>query len=166
MSSRRFVPVAAALAALACASGGGEAVFDGRLPEGRLSAPLSALATRATLADGEEFRVVEVGRDAASSHHVVAIRTGETPHRHDRHDLLVVMLEGHGTWRLGDETRAVGEGSILYVPRGTVHAFRNASAAPAKAWAVYFPPFDGTDRALVDDDGDALVDDDEDAPAD
>jgi len=155
----RGVAAAAALLALACASGGGgEAVFDGRLPGGRLSAPLAELTARATLAPGEDFRVVEIGRDAASSHHVVAIRTGETPHRHDRHDLLVVMLEGHGTWRLGDETRTVGEGSILYVPRGTVHAFTNASDAPAKAWAVYFPPFDGTDRALVDGVAGALVD--------
>jgi mannose-6-phosphate isomerase-like protein (cupin superfamily) len=148
--------VALVALALGCASGGASApaggppVFDGRLPDGRLAVPLAELADRATLAPGEAFRVVEIGRDAGSSHHVVAIRTGETPHRHDRHDLLVVMLEGHGTWRLGDETRPVGEGSILYVPRGTVHAFTNESDAPAKAFAVYSPPFDGTDRVSVD----------------
>ena len=98
------------------------------------------------LGPGESERVVEVGRDDTSSHHVVTIRNRETPHHHDRHDLLVVMLEGFGSMRLGDAERPVGRGSILYVPRGTVHAFRNASDAPAVAYAVYFPPFDGRDR--------------------
>ena len=74
------------------------------------------------------------------------IRDREQPHRHDRHDLLVVILRGYGFMRLGDEERAVGEGSILYVPRGTPHAFRNASGAVAVAYAVYAPAFDGRDR--------------------
>jgi len=126
------------------------AMLDALFPAGRTSEALAALAGRAPLAPGEDFRAVEIARDAASSHHVVAIRRAETPHRHDRHDLLVVMLRGHGTMRLGAETRPVGEGSILYVPRGTPHAFTNAAAEPAVAYAVYFPPFDGADRAGVD----------------
>jgi mannose-6-phosphate isomerase-like protein (cupin superfamily) len=40
----------------------------------------------------------------------------------------------------------VGEGSILYVPRGAVHAFRNDAPEPAIAYAVYLPAFDGQDR--------------------
>ena len=51
--------------------------------------------------------------------------------------------------RLGNEERPVGEGSILYVPRGTVHAFRNAAEQPAVAYAVYAPAFDGQDRVEV-----------------
>jgi mannose-6-phosphate isomerase-like protein (cupin superfamily) len=46
------------------------------------------------------------------------------------------------------EERAVGQGSILYVPRATVHAFRNTSDEPAAAYAVYTPAFDGQDRQL------------------
>lgn len=77
---------------------------------------------------------------------MVAIRDREVPHRHDRHDLMVVMLRGHGSWRLGDQVHEVGEGSILYVPRGTAHAFANATNEPAIAYAVYSPAFDGHDR--------------------
>ncbi|MBK7975297.1 MAG: cupin domain-containing protein [Deltaproteobacteria bacterium] len=79
------------------------------------------------------FKVVEVGRDAASSHHVVAIRDPEALHRHDTHDLFVVTLRGHGTMRIGGETRPVGEGSVLYVPRATVHAFTNLSKASPRS---------------------------------
>jgi mannose-6-phosphate isomerase-like protein (cupin superfamily) len=122
------------------------AVLDARLGDARLRLPLDALPERVALAAGETFRAAELGRDTHSSHHVVAIRDAEVPHRHDRHDLLVVMLRGHGTFRQGDDTRPVGEGSILYVPRGSVHAFTNLSDAPAIAYAVYTPAFDGEDR--------------------
>jgi mannose-6-phosphate isomerase-like protein (cupin superfamily) len=122
------------------------AVLDALLPNGRETLPLAALAERIRLAPDEDFRVAEVGRDTGSSHHLVAIRRAEVPHRHERHDLLVVMLRGHGRMRLGAEERPVGEGSILYVPRGAVHAFRNDAPEPAIAYAVYLPAFDGRDR--------------------
>ena len=54
-----------------------------------------------------------------------------------------------GTERIGDEERPVGEGSVLYVPRGTVHAFRNTSGDVAFAYAIYVPAFDGRDRVEV-----------------
>jgi mannose-6-phosphate isomerase-like protein (cupin superfamily) len=119
-----------------------DALFDGA----RTTVPLAELAAREPLAAAEDFRVRELGRDAHSSHHLVWIRDREVPHRHDRHDLFVVMLKGYGAMRLGDEERPVGPGSILYVPRATVHAFRNASGEPAVAYAVYAPAFDGVDR--------------------
>jgi len=140
---------ACALCAASTLAAEPEPVLDALFPDGRRSVPLAALAARATLAEGEGFRVETLGRDAHTSHHLVAIREAEVPHRHDHHDLVVVILEGHGSMRLGDEERPVGPGSILYVPRGTVHAFRNASDAPAAAYAVYGPAFDGSDRVEV-----------------
>jgi len=124
------------------------AVLDALFGDERRSVALEALETRALLGPGENQRVVEIGRDEHTSHHVVTIRDRETPHRHDRHDLTVVMLEGWGAMRIGDEERRVGRGSILYVPRGAVHAFRNLSDEPAVAYAVYTPAFDGKDRIV------------------
>jgi mannose-6-phosphate isomerase-like protein (cupin superfamily) len=122
------------------------AVLDAIFPSGRETVPLAAVADRVKLAPGEDFRVIELARDTDSSQHLVAIRGAEIPHRHDRHALLVVMLRGHGQMQLGAELRPVGEGSILYVPRGAVHAFHNDSPEPAVAYAVYLPAFDGRDR--------------------
>lgn len=141
--------VPAAVLALACAAdrpAAPTAVVDALFPEGRLTLALDELVARARLAPDEELRVVDLGRDAGSSHHLVSIRHAETPHRHDRHDLLVRLLRGHGTLQIGDERRPVGEGSILYVPRGAIHAFRNAASEPAVAYVVYLPAFDGQDR--------------------
>ncbi len=127
------------------------AVLDVLLPDGRVTEPIAAQIDERPLPSDQAFRILEVGRDAHTSHHLVWIRDREIPHRHDRHDLFVVIVRGHGGMRLGDEERGVGEGSILYVPRGTVHAFRNASDAPAIAYAVYAPAFDGRDRVPVSD---------------
>jgi mannose-6-phosphate isomerase-like protein (cupin superfamily) len=90
--------------------------------------PLAALAERVPLAPDQEFRVVELGRDADTSHHVAAIRTAEKPHRHDHHDQLVVIARGTG--RCGSATRRCrsARAASLYVPRGAVHAFTNESA--------------------------------------
>jgi mannose-6-phosphate isomerase-like protein (cupin superfamily) len=125
------------------------ATLDALFPGGRLTLPLAELAARYPLPAGKDFVVHEVARDAHSSHHAVWIQHREEPHRHDRHDLFVVMVSGYGTMRLGAEARPVGAGSILYVPRGTPHAFANESGEAALAYAVYVPPFDGKDRVPV-----------------
>ncbi len=149
---------AAPLSVLGCSAfdvGGGEGaphpVLDALFQDGRTTPTIAHLIDLAELADDQRFKVVDVGRDDASSHHVVAIRDREAPHRHDTHDLVVVILKGYGTMRIGNEDRPVGEGSILYVPRATVHAFRNLSSEPAVAYAVYFPPYDSKnpDKILV-----------------
>jgi len=139
---------AALLVAVTCARPAQDppGVLDALFADGRRTESLAALADAETLAPGESFRLREIGRDAHTSHHVVWIRDREIAHRHDRHDLWVVMLRGHGTMRLGDEERPVGAGSVLYVPRGAVHAFRNLSGDVAAAYAVYSPAFDGRDR--------------------
>ena len=124
-------------------------VYDGLLPQGRLTEPLSALAARESLAPEENFKLLELGRVEHISQHLVWIRDREQPHRHDRHDLVAIIVRGSGKMRLGDEERAVGEGSILYIPRGTVHAFRNESGQVAMAYAIYTPAFDGQDRILT-----------------
>ena len=98
-----------------------------------------------------DFGVQTLGLDPHTSHHLVWIRDAEVPHRHDLHDLVVVILRGHGRMLLGDRETPVGEGSIIYVPRGRVHAFTNESAEPAAAYAVYVPFFEGSDRVVVPD---------------
>jgi len=124
--------------------------LDALFPNGRLTQSLAALLAEHPLETGKDFQVIEVGRDAHSSHHLAWIVDREQPHRHDTHDLFVVMLRGYGTMRMGSETRQLAAGSIVYVPRGTPHAFTNLSGAPAAAYAIYFPPFDGVDREPVD----------------
>jgi len=121
-------------------------VVDVLFPGGRMTEKFDDLLRQHPLEPGKDFQVIELGRDANSSHHLAWIVDREKPHRHDAHDLFVVILRGSGTMRIGAETRPVGPGSILYIPRGTVHAFTNEYGSPAASYAVYVPPFDGKDR--------------------
>jgi mannose-6-phosphate isomerase-like protein (cupin superfamily) len=137
--------LAAGTAIRAGADASPPAVFDGLLGGSRTTSALAELAPP-DLEPGEEFRLSEIGRDAHTSHHMVWIRDREQPHRHDHHDLVAVIVRGHGQMLLGREERPVGEGSVLYIPRGTRHAFRNQSGAPSLAYAIYTPAIDPNDR--------------------
>ena len=124
-------------------------VLDALIGSSRVRLSFEALVSRAVLAPDSDIRVTALGRDEHHSHHVVAIRKAEEPHRHDDHDLLVVMLKGYGEILIGQETKPVGPGSIVFIPRRTVHAFANKSLEPAVAYAIYSPPFDGKDRVAA-----------------
>ena len=109
--------------------------------------PLAALAERAPLAPDQDFRAVEIGRDAASE----PSRRGDPQLPSGRTATTATICSCWScaaTARCGSATQAlpVGEGSLLYVPRGAVHAFANQSGAPSVAYAIYTPPFDGKDR--------------------
>jgi mannose-6-phosphate isomerase-like protein (cupin superfamily) len=124
-------------------------MLDAQFSKGRMTRPLADLIASVELAAGEAFKIVELGCDAHASHHIVALRDREPLHRRDTHDLLVFVIEGHGHMHIGDEERAIGERSIVYVPRGTPGAMRNAAQAPLTRYAVFTPAFDGQDRVLV-----------------
>src|SRR5262245_26299261 len=50
---------------------------------------------------------------------------GAGPHYHRARDEFFYVLEGQMVLRLGDESHLVGTGVFAFVPRGTVHGFRN-----------------------------------------
>lgn len=124
-------------------------VVDALYEDGRRTLEPAALIASVPLAEGEATKVALVGADAHSSHHVVALRDAEPLHRHDAHDLLAVLLRGHGRMWIEGEERTIGPDSITFVPRGAVHSLRNDAAEPLVGYVVFWPPFDGRDRVLV-----------------
>jgi mannose-6-phosphate isomerase-like protein (cupin superfamily) len=122
------------------------AVLDTAPNRHRLTVPLEKLADTEKLAPDENLKVREMFRDGDTSHHLVWVRGVEGSHRHDDHALTVIILRGWGLMKIGSGLRRVGPGSILYVPRGIVHEFRNESGDVAVAYVIYSPPYDGKDR--------------------
>ena len=49
---------------------------------------------------------------------------GPPPHAHHREDESFYVLEGEYEFLIGRETLRVGAGSLVYVPKGTLHAHR------------------------------------------
>jgi mannose-6-phosphate isomerase-like protein (cupin superfamily) len=64
---------------------------------------------------------------------------GPPPHIHEREDEFFYVIDGAFEIRIGDETHAVGPGGFAFVPRGTVHCFRNTTEAPARILVGFTP---------------------------
>ena len=106
----------------------------------------AALADRFPLAPGDNIRVQPLGRTDACSYSFIQIRDRERPHLHASHDLTVTLLRGTGRLHVADRTVDMRPGDVAFVERGTRHYFVNTGAGPAAAFAMFAPPYDGTDQ--------------------
>jgi quercetin dioxygenase-like cupin family protein len=57
---------------------------------------------------------------------------GPPPHIHYEQEEAFYVLEGTFSFLSGDETIETGPGSFVWVPRGTVHTFKNTGAGTGK----------------------------------
>ncbi len=49
----------------------------------------------------------------------------------------VILSHGRGQFTLGNQTRSVDDGAVIFIPAGTPHAFRNDSDQPLPRQAVF-----------------------------
>lgn len=64
---------------------------------------------------------------------------GPPLHRHSREDELFFVLEGNVKFHVNGQDSVAGPGASVLAPRGSVHAFRNMSAAPARMLITCLP---------------------------
>jgi mannose-6-phosphate isomerase-like protein (cupin superfamily) len=62
-------------------------------------------------------------------------------HRHPTQEQVYVIVRGHGQMLVGDEGRAVGEGTMVFMPPGTPHAIRNTGSELLVYVSATSPPF-------------------------
>jgi mannose-6-phosphate isomerase-like protein (cupin superfamily) len=70
---------------------------------------------------------------------VEAGMVGAGLHFHRARDEFFFVLEGELELRLGEESQVVRAGTFAFVPRGTVHGFRNPGAETAALLVVHHP---------------------------
>lgn len=118
-----------------------------------LAAPPRAFATESVIQQlpmgGENIARKKISDGADSTMFLVRIADRESPHRHTRYDLTIVVVEGSGTLWLDGAPLPMKQGDIAHVPRGTPHYFVNEGKEPASAIAVFSPRFDGPDSQPV-----------------
>lgn len=85
---------------------------------------------------GDEITVLLSGEDTggklAMCLGTTPPQSGPPPHYHEREDEWFYPLEGSVEFLLNGEWQAVEPGTGIFVPRGEVHAFRNAGSEPLK----------------------------------
>ncbi|CAA9398776.1 hypothetical protein AVDCRST_MAG82-76 [uncultured Rubrobacteraceae bacterium] len=64
---------------------------------------------------------------------------GMPPHIQHREDECFYVLEGELQFLVEDRTMSVGVGSLLYVPRGNLHAYDNLGDKPARMLVIQTP---------------------------
>jgi quercetin dioxygenase-like cupin family protein len=84
-----------------------------------------------------------------SSTFLILLNQAEIPHTHDTHDVTVVMLSGGGVLHIGDRAENVRPGDVMEIPHGVVHWAENTAPGGTVVYAVFTPPYDGTDMHPV-----------------
>jgi quercetin dioxygenase-like cupin family protein len=70
---------------------------------------------------------------------LVAPGGAEPVHYHEREDEAFYVLAGQVAFLVGQEWRNLTAGSVVYVPRGTVHGFRNSGGGEARLLTLNTP---------------------------
>ncbi|SEN99042.1 MULTISPECIES: cupin domain-containing protein [Cryobacterium] len=66
---------------------------------------------------------------------------GPPPHTHDVEDEAFYVIDGVLEIMAEDNRYEAGPGDFVFIPRGTVHAFRNNGALPAKQLLIFTPGY-------------------------
>jgi mannose-6-phosphate isomerase-like protein (cupin superfamily) len=79
------------------------------------------------------------GGDLVLVENLTAPGGGPPPHIHTRENEFFYVLDGTFEIRIGDELHTLGPGGHAYVPRGTVHNFRNTAQTPSRILVGFTP---------------------------
>ena len=70
-------------------------------------------------------------------------------HKHSNEDELIFIHKGSGLFTLGEQVTAVGEGTVVLVPKGTWHGLQNTGSAPIEMRFAFTPSgFEGFFREV------------------
>ena len=72
---------------------------------------------------------------------VLPVGSAVRPHIHHQLEEIYYILSGTGTMLVGDESRQIGAGDAVYIPRETRHSLENTGSEPIRLLLVCGPAF-------------------------
>jgi quercetin dioxygenase-like cupin family protein len=96
--------------------------------------PPAEAKTYQAFGDTASFQLTgeETGGSYTMFVNVTAPGGGPPPHRHEHEDEWFYVVEGRAEFFQDGAWTAVPAGTVVFMPRGSVHAFRNAGDTPLK----------------------------------
>ena len=70
-------------------------------------------------------------------------------HKQPDHDEIVIVIEGEAEFMVGDETRHVGPGDFIFIPRNTLHGRVRTITESMSALSIYAPRFDRAKENII-----------------
>lgn len=66
-------------------------------------------------------------------------QSGPPPHVHHREDEVFYVLEGRFSFLCGDKQTVLKAGGFIYIPKGTLHTFKNLDGQQGRLLVVIMP---------------------------
>src|SRR3990170_3839838 len=92
---------------------------------------------------GDLYTFKVVGEDTGGSFALIEVQVqpenGPPPHIHHREDETFYVLEGEVSFLHGDITFTATAGSFVYIPKGTLHTFKNIGTSQGRFLAIITP---------------------------
>jgi quercetin dioxygenase-like cupin family protein len=92
---------------------------------------------------GDKYRILATGEQTGGAYCLADATVppggGPPPHYHTREEESFFVLEGEITFTVDGKPVAGTPGTFVQIPRGTPHAFKNNSAAPARMLILCTP---------------------------
>ena len=107
-----------------------------------LKEAVRAMATDPSTANDPIKRMFLCDGRFASVNIAILEGTGNALHTQKDHDEVVVILGGEADFRVGDETRPVREGDLIFIPENTIHGPILRDGAKLETLSVFAPFFD------------------------
>jgi len=86
-----------------------------------------------------KVRGEQTGGALTAIENVIAPGDGPPLHTHEAEDEFWYVIAGDLRFKLGDQIAAAPQGSFVFVPRGTPHAFQNVGSDPARILVMFTP---------------------------
>ncbi len=74
---------------------------------------------------------------------------GSKLHGQPDHDEIVIVIDGEGEFRVGDETRRVGPGDFIFIPRNTLQGRVRTSTPTVSTLSIYAPFFERKKENII-----------------
>jgi len=107
-----------------------------------LNDAVRSMSTDASTANQPIKRMFVADGDFLSANVSILEESGDALHTQNSHDEIVVVLEGEVDFRVGAETRRVGPGDLVFIPRHTIHGPIIRDGQRFAAPSVFAPFFD------------------------
>ncbi len=81
----------------------------------------------------------------------IATSSGDSSALHTQpgHDEIVIVIEGEAEFMVGDQTRHVGPGDFIFIPRNTLHGRVRTITESMPTLSIYAPHFDRAKENII-----------------
>jgi quercetin dioxygenase-like cupin family protein len=107
-----------------------------------LNEAIESMATDPSTAAQPIKRMFVADGEFVSANVSILEEPGDALHTQASHEEIVVVLEGDVEFRVGDETRRVGPGDLIFIPPNTIHGPIIETGQRFAPLSVFAPFFD------------------------